>query len=206
MRLVKMIAQVDMDACIGCKICERICPTLAMEVVEGKAKVNFELCLSCGNCQQRCPEEAIKMVKREKPFTVFVDPEQVDKKEIERICARAKMNPEQLACYCTETRVKEVVAAILLGADTPEKISQKTGIRTGCKVECIQPALRLLEAADIKPERPEGYQWYGRTPTIWDITDEIKELYSGRGFYFDADIELLEKIARQKENHEEGKK
>lgn len=205
MRVVKMIAQVDRNSCIGCKICQKICPTLAIKVVDKKAEVDPQLCLSCGNCNQRCPEDAIKMVRREKPFTVFVDPEQVDKKEIERICARAKMNPEQLACYCTETRVKEVVAAIILGADTPERISQKTGIRTGCKVECIQPALRLLEAAGIKPKKPEGYQWYGRTPTIWDISKEVKELYSGRGFYFEADIDLLERIAGQMKSEEEGK-
>lgn len=202
MRVVTMIAQVDQVACIGCKICQKICPTLAIKVVERKARVDPELCFSCGNCNQRCPENAIKMVKREQPFTVFVNPEQVDKKAIEEICERAKMNPEQLACYCTETRVKEVAAAIILGADTPEKISQKTGIRTGCKVECIQPALRLLEAAGITPEKPEGYQWYGRTPTIWDIPKEVKDLYTGRGFYFQADIDLLERIARQKENQE----
>lgn len=202
MRVVTMIAQVDNEACIGCKICQKICPTLAIKVIEKKARVVSELCLSCGNCNQRCPEGAIKMVKREKPFTVFVDPQQVNEKEIAEICEKAKMNPEQLACYCTETRVKEVVAAIILGADTPEKISQKTGIRTGCKVECIQPALRLLEAAGITPEKPEGYQWYGRTPTIWEIPREVKDLYSGRGFYFDEDMDLLERIARQKENRE----
>lgn len=205
MRTVKMIAQVAENACIGCKICQKICPTLAIKVKGKKAQVDSLLCLSCGNCNQRCPEDAIKMVRIKEPFKVWVNPELVNQKEIKEICARAKMNPEQLACYCTETRVKEVVAAIILGAETPEEISQKTGIRTGCKVECIQPALRLLEAAGITPKKPEGYQWYGRTPTIWDIPEKIKKLYSGRGFYFEADIDLLEKIAEQKKAKEGGK-
>ena len=69
-----------------------------------------------------------------------------------------------------------------------------TGMRTGCKVECIQPILRLLEAAGITPKRPKGWQWYGRTATIWEIPEEVRQKYSSRGFYFDEDLKLLDSI------------
>jgi len=204
MRLVNMLAQVDAEKCTGCKTCVKVCPTLAIQIVDRKAVIDSEKCRSCNNCQQRCPVYAITMVKREKPFKVYVDPATVERAKIEELCAKARFNPEQLVCYCTETRAEEVAAAILNGYDTPEKISLHTGIRTGCKVECIQPILRLLEAAGITPERPEGgWQWYGRTPTVWEIPDEVKAKYSKRGFYFDNDIELLNKVAQVKTGKEE---
>ena len=81
-----------------------------------------------------------------------------------------------------------VAAAILDGADTPEEISSRTGIRTGCTIECIQPILRLLEAAGIQPKpNPDGWQWYGETVTAWTMPEKVKQKYASRGFYFDED-------------------
>jgi len=119
-------------------------------------------------------------------------------KEIEALCKSAHMHPEQIICYCTTTRAEEVAAAVLTGSKTPEEISRRTGIRMGCKVECIQPILRILKAAGIDPVRPDGYQWYGVTPTLWDISPEIKEKYKTSGFYFDEDIKILEKVIKAK--------
>jgi bacterioferritin-associated ferredoxin len=134
------------------------------------------------------------MVKVEAPHTVAVNIEDCDYGEISKLCRAAHMNPEQIICYCTKTRAEEVAAAIIKGAKTPEDISRQTGIRTGCKVECIQPILRLLAAAGIEPKRTSGWQWYGKTPTIWDIPQEIKDKYNKRGFYFDEDLKILNKI------------
>lgn len=205
MRLVTLLAEVDTEKCTGCRTCQKVCPTLAIMVENRKAVVDLEKCRGCNNCEQRCPVYAIKMVKRVNPVKVYVDPSTVDRSEVEALCKKARFNPEQIICYCTETRAEEVAAAILKGADTPEKLSLETGIRTGCKVECIQPILRLLEAAGITPERPDGYQWYGRTPTVWDIQEEIKEKYSHRGFYFDQDIKVLNKVAEGKKSLEEAR-
>ncbi|WP_366924352.1 4Fe-4S binding protein [Metallumcola ferriviriculae] len=196
MRVVTMLAQVDEQKCNGCSTCKKICPTLAIEIVNKKSVVDGDKCRGCGNCNQRCPEGAVIMVKREEPFTVYVDPQTVSREKIEEICQKARINPEQIICYCTTTRAEEVAAAIIKGADSPEQISLQTGIRTGCKVECIQPILRLLEAAGVTPKRPDGYQWYGRTPTVWEISDAVKEKYSQRGFYFDEDIKLLDEVAK----------
>ena len=114
--------------------------------------------------------------------------------EIITLCKKAMLNPEQVICYCTATRAEEVAGAILKGAKSPEEISRLTGIRMGCKVECIQPILRLLDAAGINPERPSGYQWYGLTPKVWEISEKVKAKYAEKGFYFEEDIKLLKEV------------
>lgn len=198
-RLVSWLASIDTDKCNGCRTCERVCPVLAVRVVDKRAVVDGKTCLGCAACEQRCPQAAVMLVKRKEPFTVQTDVSKVPYEKVEALCKKAKFHPEQLICYCTATRAEEVAAAILLGAKTAEDVSAATGIRTGCKVECIQPILRLLEAADINPVPPEGgWQWYGRTKTVWDIPKEVKEKYSKRGFYFDDDIRLLDKVVEAK--------
>lgn len=198
MKQISLKPVVNTDKCIGCGICTKVCPSLAMKVVDKKATVNLADCRGCGGCNQRCPVYAIDMVKLEKPYTVQVDISDLPYEKIAALCTKAKLNPEQIICYCTATRAEEVAGAILKGAKTPEDISRETGIRMGCKVECIQPVLRLLTAAGIQPERPEGWQWYGLTPTVFDIPETIKEKYNSRGFYFDEDIKLFNEVAKAK--------
>jgi bacterioferritin-associated ferredoxin len=92
-------------------------------------------------------------------------------------------------------RAEEVAAAILGGAKTPEEISSLTGIRTGCTIECIQPLLRLIQAAGIELKRNEnGWQWYGVTATAWTLPEEVKQKYNSRGFFFEEDKELLDRV------------
>jgi len=194
-KVVTLVPRVDSEKCTGCKTCERVCPVLAIKVSNKVSMVDEDRCRGCANCEQRCPEYAIVMVNRESPVTVKVDVDQVAYDQIAQLCKKARLNPQQLVCYCTATRAEEVAAAILLGAKSPEDVSLSTGVRTGCKVECIQPVLRLLEAAGIQPVPPKnGWQWYGRTPTVWEIPEEIKKKYSTRGFYFEEDIKLLDKL------------
>lgn len=198
MKLVSLKPVVDKDKCIGCGVCSKVCPAETITIKERKAEIDLNNCRGCGACNQRCPVYAITMEKLEKPYTVKVDITDLDYNEISALCTKAKLNPEQIICYCTATRAEEVAGAILKGAKTPEEISRQTGIRMGCKVECIQPVLRLLKAAGITPERPAGYQWYGLTPTVWDIPEEVKAKYNSRGFYFDEDIKLLDKVVEAK--------
>lgn len=202
-RYVTMLAVVDRDKCTGCKICQKVCPTEAIRVREHKSQVDQTYCTGCGACEQRCPVYAITMQKCGEPKWLKVDVEKVDQQRVIELCKKAKLHPEQIICYCTTTRAEEVAAAIFLGAQTPEDISRMTGIRTGCKVECIQPVLRLLYAAGLQPKPPEGgYQWYGLTPTIWDITKEVKDKHNEKGFYFDEDIKLLNRVAGISEKEE----
>lgn len=196
MKRVTILSQVDADRCKGCQVCQKVCPVYAIKVVDRLATVDAKQCRGCANCADRCPFYAITMVKREKPFEVKVDVGQYDRQEINTLCAKAHFNPEQTLCYCVGVRAEEVAAAILGGAATPHEISSLTGIRTGCSIECIQPILRLLSAAGCKPEPDAaGWQWYGQTVTAWDMPEEVKEKYNSRGFYFEEDKELLDRIA-----------
>ena len=198
MKFISVKPVVNKELCIGCGICAKVCPSLAIEVVEKKAVVNEKDCRGCGGCNQRCPVYAIEMVKLDQPYTVSVDIGDLPSEEIAKICKKAMLNPEQVICYCTATRAEEVAGAILKGAKSPEEISRLTGIRMGCKVECIQPILRLLDAAGIKPEKPAGFQWYGLTPKVWEISEEVKAKYAEKGFYFEEDIQLFKDVVDAK--------
>ncbi len=200
-----MLAVVDAEKCTGCTICDRVCPTLAIATDRKVhlAAVNAERCSGCPACEQRCPEGAIRMVVRDRPFEVKVEVPPGERARVDAICRAAHFHPEAIVCYCTATRADEVAAAILQGAHTPEEISFRTGVRTGCTVECLQPMLRLLQAAGVRPIPPlGGWQWYGRTVTAWEIPEETKRKYSGRGFYFDADIELLDRVVNAPKQEE----
>ncbi|MBX5327881.1 MAG: CoB--CoM heterodisulfide reductase iron-sulfur subunit A family protein [Candidatus Bathyarchaeota archaeon] len=62
-------AVVDEDMCSGCRICESVCPFLAVEIktekVGDKEKLKAEvveaMCQGCGLCVAACPTSAIKM-------------------------------------------------------------------------------------------------------------------------------------------------
>lgn len=197
MRIVRMLAVVDPEKCTGCTICDRVCPTLAIKTDRKAhlAAVDADRCSGCPACEQRCPEGAISLSVRARPFELKVEVPPQDRARVHQICRAARFHPEQTICYCTGTRADELAAAILQGAHTPEELSARTGVRTGCTVECHQPILRLLEAAGVTPVPPPGgWQWYGRTVTAWEIPEATKRKYSGRGFYFDDDIAILDRV------------
>jgi bacterioferritin-associated ferredoxin len=154
-------------------------------------------CLGCSNCEQRCPHQAITMTRREDPFVVEVDLNTVDAQKVRELCRKARFNPEQIVCYCSETRAEEIAAAILKGAKNPAEIGAMTGAGSGCSVECIQPLLRFLEAAGIEPGPPKGTQWYGRTITAWEISKEVAEKPSYQKFHFQEDRNLLDRIVEK---------
>jgi bacterioferritin-associated ferredoxin len=134
------------------------------------------------------------MVRRDDPFVIGVDMSTVDRVKVNEICRKARFNPEQIICYCTETRAEEVAAAILKGAKNPAEIGAMTGAASGCSVECIQPMLRILEAAGIDPGKPQGTQWYGRTTTVWEVSREVAERPQYKKFHFQDDRELLNRV------------
>jgi Pyruvate/2-oxoacid:ferredoxin oxidoreductase delta subunit len=199
MRLVNTVPLLDEAKCIGCVICTSVCPTLAWSVdrTTKLAVLNEPLCFGCVNCEARCPTYAIKMVPREESRFLYVDPKQVDYTQVEALCRKARFHPEQIICFCTSSRAEEAAAAILTGSLTPETISARTGIRSGCTVECAQPLLRLLEAAGV-PFKPaldgKGWQIYGKVPTVWDIPSSVKQKYADRGFHFEEDIALMDEV------------
>ena len=57
------------DECVGCRVCENICPAKAVTIKKGKARINRGECISCFCCQEFCPKGAMK-VKR--PFVAKI--------------------------------------------------------------------------------------------------------------------------------------
>lgn len=191
-KLVRMVAEILPEACTGCSLCVYVCPTVALEMHPRPAEqpgpgrklavLNEGACYNSQNCLEICPDEAIVMHPLDEPFEVGVDRSGVDESEIANLCLLAGLMPEMRVCFCTETTAGELAAAIILGADSPEKLALMTGARTGCTEICQQPTLRLLAVAghgDAPYNPPRGFQWYGLTGRLLDLVDDRMELPDG---------------------------
>ncbi len=57
--------KVDLEKCIGCKICEKNCNHGAIKVNGKKAAIDYEKCVGCGQCVAVCKAEAAMMSSQE---------------------------------------------------------------------------------------------------------------------------------------------
>ena len=63
---VRMIVEIDEDACNGCGLCIPNCAEGALKIVDGKAKLVSEVyCDGLGACLGHCPQDALKIIERE---------------------------------------------------------------------------------------------------------------------------------------------
>ena len=56
-----IIAKVNKEKCIGCRLCMQVCDFKAINIVNRKAEVNPALCKGCGACSGACPTGAIQV-------------------------------------------------------------------------------------------------------------------------------------------------
>ncbi|MEW6441869.1 MAG: (2Fe-2S)-binding protein [bacterium] len=189
MKVVKFVSKVDPAKCTGDKLCERVCPTGAIRVIDKKARVMQERCVACSKCYDRCRSEAVAMVPRPEPVVLRTDPQTVDQDKILELCLKAKMLPGQLVCMCTGTLAKEIAAAILQGARSLEELSLKTGARSGCGIYCIGSIQRMFEAAGLRVTSPEDHRMYDLTLSMFDVPVEVQEKYPA--YYLREDTEIL---------------
>jgi len=64
-RFTQLSKRVERGFCIGCRLCENVCPSGAITVIRAdrKAVINSALCHQCTNCRKICPESAISYRK-----------------------------------------------------------------------------------------------------------------------------------------------
>lgn len=56
--------KVDADKCVSCKMCMKLgCPAISMK--QGKAHIDFTQCVGCGVCEQLCPVGAFESTGKE---------------------------------------------------------------------------------------------------------------------------------------------
>jgi len=60
----------DIDKCILCGICQRVCPSNCIQVnrKEGTWKLEPFSCIICGVCVDSCPTKSLVMVKEYRPI------------------------------------------------------------------------------------------------------------------------------------------
>ena len=68
---------VDIEKCSACRRCEKICPSGAIKVTEGKAKIDNSLCNDCYRCVYVCPKKAISEKIRSKRKDTISDKEKL---------------------------------------------------------------------------------------------------------------------------------
>lgn len=195
---VTMVAEIIGENCTGCRLCEQVCATVAItmrprtedEIGPGKniAIMHDEHCYNIQSCLEICPDEAIVMRELDEPFEVQVDTDSVDQAAVKDLCKKARLAPGTVVCPCTGTTMRELAAAVLHGASTPDELSRMTGVRTGCSELCLQPMFDVLAAGghtDMPRNPKTGFQWYGRAGDLFDqaqpdgtFSKEIEEKFS----------------------------
>ena len=51
--------ELDEAKCVGCGMCETVCPHGVFEVRDGKARLaDRDACMECGACAENCPAQA----------------------------------------------------------------------------------------------------------------------------------------------------
>jgi Pyruvate/2-oxoacid:ferredoxin oxidoreductase delta subunit/bacterioferritin-associated ferredoxin len=190
MTTVNYVAGLDLEGCTGCKWCDIVCPSGAITVRSKKAFIDGDGCIGCSRCVDKCPEDVMWMAPRREPLVKTVPLDVVPQEEVRRLLDRAQLQPTMGVCACTLTTAAEIAAAVVKGARTLEDVSAMTGIRSGCGIYCVAPALRLLKEAGADMTPPKGHRWYNLTLSLWDL--EGGPLDGAEGTYVREDIEAFD--------------
>jgi ferredoxin len=57
------VCQLDEESCIGCGMCEEICPFGAIASPNGEQQIDSLICMGCGVCVSACDQDALTLVR-----------------------------------------------------------------------------------------------------------------------------------------------
>lgn len=61
----------NLDACKGCGVCEKYCPTAAVSIVNKKIQIESWKCIGCGQCEYQCPVEGVLVMNEQERDVVL---------------------------------------------------------------------------------------------------------------------------------------
>lgn len=67
-------AKIDVQKCIKCGACTKICPQKAIENNQGKYIVAGKKCIGCGSCEKICPVKAIEFIYKNENLRKILPP------------------------------------------------------------------------------------------------------------------------------------
>lgn len=59
-----LTARVNLDRCVMCGKCQRVCPAEAIVVTGETVSIDADRCIGCGQCVERCKKGALFLVER----------------------------------------------------------------------------------------------------------------------------------------------
>jgi ferredoxin len=179
---VKQVVQIVDENCTGCYRCERACPTGAIAMVgprkEALAVVTPQACIACFRCVDVCDDDAIDIAELDQPRMVRTSTKTVDPHALKELCDEAGLDPNQQACLCSSTKVKELAAAVLSGASTFEELALATGAASGCLLYCGVPMRRVLVAhvGEID-DKSSHVRRYDTDQVLLDVPEDAADAY-----------------------------
>jgi ferredoxin len=181
-KAVNQVVKIVDENCTGCYRCERTCPTGAISMVGPRkgalAVVNEPTCIACFRCIDVCDDDAITIAELDEPNVVGTKARDFDPAEVRELCARAGMEPDQMACLCSSTKVKELAAAVIGGAETYEQLAIATGAASGCLLYCSVPMRRILTARYGEVAQDKRHlRRYDTDQVLLDIPEDAADQY-----------------------------